>query len=179
MRRTPMPPRAKLMARGVTPRRSASSPQRKPRAHAADDGVVWLRDGGFCVGCGEPCGPGRWWSIQHRWCRGQGGGDRLSNRILLCGSATSRGCHRKAEDRKLITRIRGYWIRANAKPAPDPATIPVWYARDRAWFLLDDQGGRTPCDPPEIDPADRDALLTTYLREALEDGTFHVVGGGA
>ncbi len=110
--------------------------------------AAWLRDGGRCVGCGVLITDGMWWSMQHR-IRRHAGGHQPSNLILLCGSATSRGCHRLAENRDADARRRGLWLPANTIPPVDPATVPVWYASDEAWFLLDDDGGRARCPAPE------------------------------
>lgn len=169
-------------APAVTEGADTSSPSPRARKDTGFDrltrALIWRRDGGRCAGCGVEITDGMWWSLQHRLPR-QVGGNQASNGLVHCGSATSPGCHRKAEDRTLITRIRGYWIRANCKPVPDPDEIPVWYAHERQWFNLDNQGGRAECNPPAIDPADFDELVTAHLQESLEDGTFRLpVGAG-
>ena len=110
--------------------------------------VVWIRDEGRCVGCGLYLTREMWHSIQHRL-RRQVGGNGLANLILMCGSATSDGCHRKAEDRLWSTERLGYWIKANTKPVIDPQTVPVFYAYENAWYLLDDTGVRVICDAPK------------------------------
>ncbi|HET9893777.1 MAG TPA: HNH endonuclease signature motif containing protein [Streptosporangiaceae bacterium] len=111
--------------------------------------LVWERDGGRCVACGLILGDGVWWSMQHRM-RRAAGGNLPSNLILLCGSATSPGCHRNAEDRTPEAERLGYWIRANTKPPLDPALIPVFYYLDDSWYLLSADGTRTLCPAPEI-----------------------------
>jgi hypothetical protein len=92
-----------------------TGPSRKARA------LVWQRDLGRCVACGKTLRDGDWWSIQHRVARGQSGTNDLFNLILLCGSATSAGCHRRAEDRDREFNARGYWLHS----WEDPAMVPV------------------------------------------------------
>jgi hypothetical protein len=109
--------------------------------------LVWERDNGLCVACGLFLTAGVWWSMQHRQRRGVGG-NLAANLILLCGSATSRGCHRAAEDRSAETERLGYWIKANTKLLIDPADVPVFYALESCWYLLDNNGVRLLCDAP-------------------------------
>lgn len=115
LRRTPM-------------RRTASRNEPTGRTR----GLVWERDEGRCVGCGKYLRAGDWWSMQHRKARGQGGSNEPPNLILLCGSATSKGCHRMAEDRKTEAEARGLWVSASVA---DPGLIPVRYWDGRVAWL--------------------------------------------
>jgi 5-methylcytosine-specific restriction endonuclease McrA len=118
---------------GVTAKPPADTgPDRKTRA------AVLIRDGYACVRCGQPCGPGIGsYSLQHRVARGVGGGNGMSNLILLCGSATT-GCHAVAEARHRDDNAAGWWLES----WQDPRAEGVLYAcRDGGicrW--LDDEG---------------------------------------
>lgn len=114
LRRTPM-------------RRTVSRNEPTGRVRA----LVWSRDEGTCVGCGWCIPVGAWWSMQHRKARGQGGSNEPTNLIVLCGSATSKGCHRMAEDRRPEAESRGLWVSAYA----DPALLPVTYWDGRVAWL--------------------------------------------
>lgn len=124
--------------------RTASQPNNPPPATVA---VAWARfDGPRCACCGKPLPAGGWlWrSLQHRIPR-QAGGHRLSNLIGLCGSATSSGCHRLAEDRTAQMREWGFWIGAEEHLDPrlvpvhvlfgDGVRRPVWLDDDGSWSL--------------------------------------------
>ena len=97
--------------------------------------LVCERDRQCCVACGRYVGDGfTWWSLQHRVARGVGGGNGPENLLVLCGSATSRGCHRTAEDRDAVSHARGYWLRSDE----DPALVPVEHVlHGRVWLLGD------------------------------------------
>ena len=147
MRRVPLrraslnrkPPESRQRAREgrteATGARKASrdtGPSRKVRV------LVCERDNWQCVGCGSPLRAGTWWSLQHRKARGVGGDNSPSNLIVLCGSATSPGCHRRCEDRDREMHARGLWLRSDE----DPAMVPVMIASEHgsgitAW-LADD-----------------------------------------
>lgn len=132
-----MPARSKPMARteiqsshvlvnnDKIPSASFAPPRRKVNRNTGPSArvrkLVWQRDQGACVACGRVITDGMWWSMQHRKARGQGGDNTPSNLILLCGSATSAGCHRRAEDRDREFNARGYWLHSYE----DPATTPV------------------------------------------------------
>ena len=98
-------------------RRRDTEPSRKVRQ------VVLERDGYACVACGKPIGQAAWWSMQHRVARGQGGRNEPFNLIVLCGSATSAGCHRRAEDRDREFNARGYWLHSWEDPAATPLMV--------------------------------------------------------
>jgi hypothetical protein len=124
------------------PAERSGKPQKAPR----DTGparlvrsVVLDRDQYACLACGKPVGlPGTWWSIQHRLARGQGGTNDLFNLILLCGSATSAGCHLRCEQRDREMQAMGYWLESWQNPAAEPVMVhsehgsgvTVWLAAD-------------------------------------------------
>ena len=127
-RRTPLASVTPL-GRGTGLARTAR--QRKP---ARDTGpspkvrrLVHAREGFCCASCGIAV-TGIPHSLQHRVARGMGGTSRpeinaLPNLVLLCGSATSPGCHRRAEDRDPGMRERGFWLRSHEDPAVVPVTL--------------------------------------------------------
>jgi len=126
----------RLMRRTAMKRTARDTgPSRKVRA------LVLERDRSRCVSCGRYIGDGyTWWSLQHRKARGVGGDNSPCNLIVLCGSATSQGCHRLREDRDREMHDRGLWLRSDE----DPATVPVMIASEHssgvtAW--LTDMGG--------------------------------------
>lgn len=107
-------------------------------------GLVLARDGFQCVACGKGVGGAcTWWSLQHRKARGQGGGNSPQNLIVLCGSATSEGCHRRCEDRDREFNGRGYWLHSWEDPALVPVMlfsehgsgITVWLTEDGEYSL--------------------------------------------
>jgi hypothetical protein len=110
--------------------------------------IVLERDENMCQLCGANV-LYKLASLQHRRPRGMGGSAQVwdaSNLILLCGSATTPGsCHNHVEheDRAEAERL-GYLI---PKLSPLPTTaFPVWTYL-HGWVLLDDEGGRQPCEP--------------------------------
>ena len=122
--------------------------QAKPKAAARKDtgpsakvrALVLERDGWQCAGCGKPVSDGTWWSMQHRKARGVGGDNSPCNLVVLCGSATSRGCHRRCEDRDREMHARGLWLRSDE----DPAMVPVMVASEHGsgvtvWLTEDGQ----------------------------------------
>ncbi len=132
----------------------AAGAGRRPVRDTGPDGraraIVWERDGARCQACGAVLRPGDWWSIQHRVARGQLGTNDLANLVVLCGSATSRGCHREAEDRTAAMRERGFWLPSVTDGRPtDPAAFPitrwdgeqVWLASDGSVSLTALSGG--------------------------------------
>ncbi len=109
-----------------------TGPSRKVRELVLD------RDGRQCVGCGKPIGEGAWWSMQHRVARGAGGGNSPCNLIVLCGSATSPGCHRLCEDRDREMHARGLWLRSDEDPAIAPVMIASEHGSGVTAWLTDD-----------------------------------------
>ena len=95
-------------------------------------GIVLARDNYQCAGCGKNVGGAyTWWSLQHRVARGVGGGNGAENLVALCGSATSRGCHLKCEQRNAVMHERGLWLRSTEDPALKPVT---YWDRRVAWL---------------------------------------------
>lgn len=101
----------------------------KPTPKVRD--LVLVRDNWQCAGCGKPVGGAfTWWSLQHRKARGVGGDSSPQNLVALCGSATSRGCHRRCEDRDEEMHERGLWLRGDE----NPLLVPVMYATEDGGF---------------------------------------------
>lgn len=124
--------------------RPAGSGAKDTGPDARTRATVLERDQFQCCACGKPVGmPGTWWSIQHRVARGQGGTNELPNLVTLCGSATSPGCHRLAEDRDREMHERGYWLRSGEDPALVPimlasesgSGVTVWLTRDGGYSV--------------------------------------------
>lgn len=109
---------------------------------AATRQLIYLRDNRQCVACGTAL-TGTWHSIQHRVARGTGGTNSPANLVLLCGSATSPGCHRRCEDRDPAMHARGYWLNS----WEDPAVTPV-ERHDGIWVTLNPGGTWTVSDRP-------------------------------
>lgn len=147
MKRSPMPRRvtplrAKTMLRARKPLTAKPAKRKAPK----DTGparlvrnVVLERDGYACLACGKPAGmPGAWWSIQHRVARGQGGTNDLTNLILLCGSATSAGCHLRCEQRDREMQAQGYWLESWQDPAAEPVMVHGEHGGGVTVWLLPD-----------------------------------------
>jgi len=150
---------AKPMKRGKGLKRTTGLPRADRKRRPARDtgpspivrGLVITRWGFRCAACGISV-IGRDWSIQHRQARGMGGTsdpavNQPSNLVLLCGSATSPGCHLLCEQRDPDMHGRGFWLYS----WEDPKAVPVMVASERgsgvtAW--LDDLGGWSAA-PPE------------------------------
>lgn len=132
----------KTPLRPVSPKKATAQSKPAPRRETGPDRATRElcagRDGYACGWCGRPLAAG-WRSLQHRLARGQGGDNRPSNLIWLCGSATSPGCHLRAEQRTEEGRLRGFWV-----PSwEDPAEVPVLHAA-YGWVLLVDDGSTEP-----------------------------------
>ena len=154
-RRSPLKP-GKPLSRGKGITRSSALKRSTPKQAAPRDtgpsqkvrGLVLARDNFQCVACGKSVGGAcTWWSLQHRKARGQGGDNSPQNLIAMCGSATSDGCHRRAEDRDREFNARGYWLQS----WEDPALIPVMLFSEHgsgitAWLTED---GQYSFEPPE------------------------------
>ena len=102
--------------------------------------IVDLRANGFCEFCCRPIGEIGWFSRQHRIPRGAGGSrdpkvNSVSNLIVLCGSATSSGCHLRAESQRHWAKQVGLLL----DRIQDPANAPVLY--QLGWARLDNEGG--------------------------------------
>ena len=134
------PPAGKLAA--LPKARRDTGPDRATRQAVID------REQSMCAACGKYLPPGSWRSIQHRVARGVGGGSEIWNLVLLCGSATSPGCHLEAERRTSESHDRGYWLRSDE----DPRLVPVMLFSPHgsgitAWLTPD--GGYS-FEPPEV-----------------------------
>lgn len=147
----PVPlPRTEWLSRsgGAKPR---PNPGRSRNQHPRDTGpdattraAVYAREGMQCAACGVALGDGAWKSIQHR-VRRQVGGNGLPNLVLLCGSATSPGCHRKAEDRIDEMHAAGFWLRADENPAEVPILLAGADGGIKVWLTAD--GGYSTAAP--------------------------------
>ena len=107
---------------------------------AATVAAVIERDGGRCVGCGDPLHGQRGvdYSIHHRKLRSQGGDNRLSNLVSLCGHGTS-GCHGLAHSEVAAARLSGFLMLSTE----DPEQVAVEHSQHGPVYLLDD-GTATP-----------------------------------
>jgi len=123
------PVKAKTAAKGSAAR--DTGPDTLTRA------VVCNRDGNCCAACGKAVPAGSWRSIQHRVARGHGGTNDTFNLILLCGSATSPGCHRICEDRDEHMHGQGFWLESWQDPRAEPVMIHTADGGVTAW-LTDD-----------------------------------------
>ena len=123
-----------LPAKPASPRRPVrdTGPDRATRQAVID------REQSMCAACGRYLQAGSWRSIQHRVARGVGGGNEIWNLVLLCGSATSPGCHLKAEQRTAESHEKGYWLDSSQNPRLEPVMlfsahgsgITAWLAAD-------------------------------------------------
>lgn len=110
--------------------------------------LVYARDSHYCQMCGRSVVdfPS---SVHHRINRGSGGSaklERASLLIRLCGTGTT-GCH------GWITEEPGYgaglgYVLPKLNPNIDPTQEPI-LTHEYGWVLLDDEGGRTPCERRE------------------------------
>jgi 5-methylcytosine-specific restriction protein A len=103
------------------------------------------RDDWSCAACRTPVGD--WHSIQHRVARGRDGTtdpaiSSPANLVLLCGSATSPGCHLKCERRDRGMNERGFWLES----WQDPRLFPVDHAL-YGWAYLREDGSVQPLRP--------------------------------
>lgn len=120
------------------------SPSSKPAPRRADTGpdqatvdLVLERDCLSCVLCGDQLlgERGFGWSIHHRKLRSQGGDNRLSNLVAVCGHGTS-GCHRVIHHR-VAKALQGGWL---LKSTAEPAAMSMQHSQF-GLVLLDDRGG--------------------------------------
>lgn len=99
------------------------------------------REGQSCARCGR----GIWenGSRHHRKFKSRGGGDEVSNGVLLCGSGTT-GCHGWAHRYPREARAAGFAVNS----WEDPALVPVLlYMAGKRPVYLDDDGGWS-SEPP-------------------------------
>ena len=137
-RRTPLTSTTKLSRTGAltrsAPARVSTSREPRPRpsrpAQAAGSAIprkladyILERAEGCCDWCGRYCLNG-WYSRQHRNPRamgGRAGANTAANLVLLCGSATSKGCHEKAERSDIpAAREAGFRLRDHENPDTTP-----------------------------------------------------------
>ncbi|NMM99400.1 HNH endonuclease [Bifidobacterium olomucense] len=111
------------------------------------------RDGWKCAICGRNI-DSYWsgYSIHHRLKRSQGHGykglHQAGNLLPLCGSGSD-GCHGWVHDQAgQIAYQLGYLVHS----WQSPTQTPVYYPR-HGWQQLDDDGRRTPTQPPEGMPS--------------------------
>lgn len=137
------------LSRAVRKRRPVrdTGPSRAVRA------AVWKRAGGACESCGMNV-EARPRSVQHRVARGMGGtaspaANRLSNLVLLCGTATTPGsCHEACERRDPGMHDRGFWLWSWEDPeatAITPASehgagLTVWLTPDGKYAMTPPEG---------------------------------------
>jgi 5-methylcytosine-specific restriction endonuclease McrA len=96
--------------------------------------VLYIRSRGFCEFC---CDPLTEPVERHHRLRRRDGGDRLANLLIL-----HQRCHQFVTEHPHMETPAGRIVRTGH----DPATVPVWIDGD--WWLLDDQGGKTPTEAP-------------------------------
>lgn len=102
-----------------------------------------LIDGREMQACAR-CGVEIWnnGSRHHRKLRSRGGGDEVSNGVLLCGSGTT-GCHGWAHSRVAEATRLGFIVPGYAYPAAWPILHALY-----GWVLLNDEGTAAPTAPP-------------------------------
>lgn len=129
-------PRSTLDKPGARP--SAWPARRAPSPTDPDEATVKAvlkRADGRCESCGDELVGRRGFefSVHHRKLRSQGGDNRLSNLVALCGHGTS-GCHGYAHSEVAKSRVAGFLVRRRENPAAKPV--------DHSWLghvlLLDD-----------------------------------------
>lgn len=95
--------------------------------------LVLERDDYHCLGCGQDVRGVRWYSLQHRRARGQGGKNTADNLVTACGSATT-GCHWVMEQRAEEMIARGFVVWS----WQDPQDVPVVLWTGKAVYLTPD-----------------------------------------
>lgn len=104
--------------------------------------LVYARDNYRCVNCGATGGL----SIQHRR-NAQMGGSKTAhtpkNLIVCCLSYNT-----AMESDALVARVARF-NGHKLKSFEQPEKVPVWYAMEDNWFLLDDDGNRALTTPNE------------------------------
>ena len=124
---------------------SGTKGRKSPRNTGPDEltrAVIYNRDGNRCAACGKSVPAGSWRSIQHRVARAHGGTNDTFNLVLLCGSATSAGCHRVCEDRKKHMQAQGFYLESWQDPRAEPIMlhgqdggVTVWLTDDGEYAL--------------------------------------------
>ena len=112
--------------------------------------LVRERDGHQCQLCGDIVKVYR--NIHHRLNRGKGGSaklERASILITICGDGVL-FCHGRVTRNPTWAKSIG-WLLPRNNPDIDPAQEPILLFD--GWFLLGDDGSRTPCTAPSEVPA--------------------------
>jgi hypothetical protein len=123
--------RAPIRARRATPRRR-TAPQEGADWWEEATALMLVRCRHLCERCNRPL-MGR--MERHHRTRRRDGGDRLSNLLAL-----HPGCHTYITEHPEEAKANG-WIVPALSDAP-PTTVPVRIVG--AWWLLRDDGGKTP-----------------------------------
>ena len=103
--------------------------------------IVRERAAGTCEAYVPEVCLGQAHTMHHRRKRSQGGLWTPSNILALCGNGTE-GCHGWVEANPKLSRAAGLWLFAGDG---EPNSRKAWlrtYNLDKAWVLLDDEGGR-------------------------------------
>lgn len=111
--------------------------------------LVRERDGGRCLMCGTEAD-----NIHHRRRKGMGGSALLeqpSNLVTLCGLGNASGCHGEVHQNPWEAHCEGWLLYSGEIAAETPVMTRF------GWVLLDDEGGRTPCDSVGTPCAPREA----------------------
>lgn len=119
-------------------------PKAKRKVVEAARSLVRARDGHRCQRCGVSI-VDRPSALHHRRRKGMGGSallERASNLIRVCGSGNADGCHGEIHGNPDAANEAGWILYAFQDPSE------TWVQTFEGIFLLDDFGGRTPCDPP-------------------------------
>ena len=82
-------------------------------------------------------------SRHHRLLRSRGGGDEISNRVLLCGSGTT-GCHGWVHANPAEATDLGFMVPTGVQPAAHPIRHSLY-----GWVLLHDDGTASGAAPRE------------------------------
>lgn len=152
MRRTPMKPmspkrRAQLAAAGVAfpastlvsrePKKATGKRPKDTGPEAATVNAVLERDGYQCVVCSGALHGTRGfdYSVHHRKLRSQGGDNRLSNLISVCGHGTA-GCHSNIHGAPAKAMDAGWIVSREQDPAQTLMAHSLY-----GYVLLDDEGG--------------------------------------
>jgi hypothetical protein len=110
--------------------------------------IVKQRDDSHCQMCGKPLWTGQG-SVHHRLNKGRGGSallERPSILITVCGDGVF-GDHGRVTRNPTWAESIGWLLpRNNPDIRPEEEPILLW----DGWFLLDDDGNRTPCAAPEV-----------------------------
>ena len=89
-----------------------------------------------CSGCCEVCSDalvgerGIHWGLHHRRGRdGRSDSHSVQNLMAVHGASNVDGCHGLIHSRRSEAQPNGWWLSRNARPIPDPLTVPVLIER--------------------------------------------------